>query len=320
MSAQQQPTPDPKTSKPVRRVTVADIARMHAQGTRIPMLTAYDYPTARIVDEAGVPMILVGDSVGMVMLGYEETVSVTMEEMLHHVKAVVRGTRRALVVADMPFLSYGVNLEHSLENAGRFISEGGAQAVKVEGGVRSARTIEAIARAGIPVMAHIGLTPQAVHGLGGHRVQGKTVESARHLLADAFGVQEAGAFSVVLELVPAELAAAVTERLRIPTIGIGAGAGCSGQVQVITDLLGLTYGFIPRHAKKYENLAERMAAAISSYAEEVGGGTFPAAEHSSSIDPDVLAEVLGAGDLDRAPVGSYSASMPSAPIPLDRDL
>ena len=320
MSAPPQPTPDPKTSKPVRRVTVADIARMHAQGTRIPMLTAYDYPTARIVDEAGVPMILVGDSVGMVMLGYEETVRVTMEEMLHHVKAVVRGTRRSLVVADMPFLSYGVNLEHSLENAGRFISEGGAQAVKVEGGVRSARTIEAIARAGIPVMAHIGLTPQAVHGLGGHRVQGKTVESARHLLADAFGVQEAGAFSVVLELVPAELAAAVTERLRIPTIGIGAGAGCSGQVQVITDLLGLTYGFIPRHAKKYENLSEKMSAAISSYADEVGAGTFPAAEHSSSIDPGVLAEVLGAGDLDRAPVGSYSASMSSEPIPLDRDL
>ena len=320
MSAQPQPTPEPKTPKPVRRVTVADIARMHAQGTRIPMLTAYDYPTARIVDEAGVPMILVGDSVGMVMLGYEETVSVTMEEMLHHVKAVVRGTRRALVVADMPFLSYGVNLEHSLENAGRFISEGGAQAVKVEGGVRSARTIEAIARAGIPVMAHIGLTPQAVHGLGGHRVQGKTVESARHLLADAFGVQEAGAFSVVLELVPAELAAAVTERLRIPTIGIGAGAGCSGQVQVITDLLGLTYGFIPRHARKYENLAEKMSAAISSYAEDVGAGTFPGAEHSSSIDPAVLAEVLGAGDPDRAPVGSYASSMPSEPIPLDRDL
>ncbi len=203
------------------------------------MLTAYDYPTARIVDEAGVPLILVGDSVGMVMLGYEETVRVTMEEMLHHTKAVVRGTRRSLVVGDMPFMSYGVNVEHSLANAARFISEGGAQAVKVEGGVRSARTIEAIARAGIPVMAHIGLTPQAVHGLGGHRVQGKTVESARRLLADAFAVQEAGAFSVVLELVPSELAAAVTERLRIPTIGIGAGAGCSGQVQVITDLLGL---------------------------------------------------------------------------------
>ncbi len=311
------PAPDQppvaKPAKPVRRVTLADIARMHADGQRIAMLTAYDYPTARIVDEAGVPLILVGDSLGMVMLGYEETVSVTMAEMLHHVKAVVRGTRRSLVIADMPFLSYGVNVETSLDNAGRFISEGGAQAVKVEGGARSARTIEAIARAGIPVMGHIGLTPQAVHGLGGHRVQGKTVESARRLLADAFAVQQAGAFAVVLELVPAELSAAITERLRIPTIGIGAGAGCSGQVQVITDLLGLTYGFIPRHARKYENLAERMSEAVGAYAADVSAGSFPTAEHSSSIDAAVLAEVLGGGLLDRA-------GRSDEPIPLDRDL
>jgi len=311
-----QPQASPKTGKPERHVTVADIARMHADGQRIAMLTAYDYPTARVVDEAGVPMILVGDSLGMVMLGYEETVRVSMDEMLHHTKAVVRGTRRALVVGDMPFLSYGVNIEHSLENAGRFISEAGAQAVKVEGGVRSARTIEAIARAGIPVMGHIGLTPQAVYGLGGHRVQGKTVESARRLLADAFAVQESGAFAVVLELVPAELSAAITERLKIPTIGIGAGAGCSGQVQVITDLLGLTYGFIPRHAKKYENLATRMSEAVTAYVADVTAGVFPAAEHSSSMDAEVLAEVLGAGALDRA---AYSA-LTDEPIPLDRDL
>jgi len=318
MSAQSQPVPAPKPGKPERRVSVADIARMHAEGRRIPMLTAYDYPTARIVDEAGVPMILVGDSLGMVMLGYEETVRVSMEEMLHHTKAVARGTRRALVVGDMPFLSYGVNLETSLENAGRFISEGGAQAVKVEGGMRSARTIDEIARNGMPVMGHIGLTPQAVYGLGGHRVQGKTVESARRLMADALAVQEAGAFAVVLELVPAELAAAITERLRIPTIGIGAGAGCSGQVQVITDLLGMTYGFIPRHARKYENLAARMTEAVSAYAADVAEGSFPTAEHSSTIDADVLAEVLGDSRLDRAALAG--ATMGDEPIPLDRDL
>lgn len=316
MSAHSQPQPAPKQGKPERRVTLADIARMHAAGQLIAMLTAYDYPTARVVDEAGVPLILVGDSLGMVMLGYEETVRVSMDEMLHHTKAVVRGTRRALVVGDMPFLSYGVTPEQTLANAGRFISEGGAQAVKVEGGVRSVRTIEAIVRAGIPVMGHIGLTPQAVHGLGGHRVQGKTVESARGLLADALAVQESGAFAVVLELVPAELSAAITERLKIPTIGIGAGAGCSGQVQVITDLLGLTYGFIPRHARKYENLAERMTEAVSAYVADVSAGTFPTAEHSSSMDAEVLAEVLRGGLLDRA----ATVADAGGPIPLDRDL
>jgi 3-methyl-2-oxobutanoate hydroxymethyltransferase len=314
MSATNQPQPA-GSAKPERRTTVADIAKMRADGRRIAMLTAYDYPTARIVDEAGMPLILVGDSLGMVMLGYEETVRVTMEEMLHHVKAVVRGTRRTLVVADMPFLSYGVNEEASLANAGRFISEGGAHAVKVEGGVRSARTIETIARSGIPVMGHIGLTPQSIYGLGGHRVQGKTIESARKLLADAIAVQESGAFAVVLELVPAELAAEVTERLKIATIGIGAGAGCSGQVQVITDLLGLTYGFIPKHAKKYEDLSVRIGDAVKAYASDVAAGTFPGPENSTSMDPDVLAEVLGAGALDRA-----SAEMIPEAIPLDRDL
>ena len=317
MSAQTQPTPAAKPGKPERRVTLADIAKMRANGERIAMLTAYDYPTARVIDAAGVPLILVGDSLGMVMLGYEETVRVSMEEMLHHTKAVVRGTRRSLVIGDMPFLSYGVNIEHSLANAGRFISEAGAQAVKVEGGVRSAQTIEAIAKAGIPVMGHIGLTPQSVHGLGGHRVQGKTVDSARHLLADALAVQESGAFAVVLELVPAELSAAITERLKIPTIGIGAGVGCSGQVQVITDLLGLTYGFIPKHAKKYEHLADRMSEAIRAYAAEVADGTFPGPEHSSSMDADVLADVLGEGEQDRA-AAKEMASV--GDIPLDRDL
>ncbi|MDP8904286.1 MAG: 3-methyl-2-oxobutanoate hydroxymethyltransferase [Chloroflexota bacterium] len=298
---------------PERRSTIADIARLYNDGERIAMLTAYDFPTARIVDEAGIPMILVGDSLGMVMLGYDETVRVTVDEMLHHTKAVARGARRPLVVADMPFLSYGVTVETSVENAGRFISDGGAHSVKVEGGVRSARTIEAIVKVGIPVMAHIGLTPQAVHALGGHRVQGKTVDSARRLLADAFAVQEAGAFSVVLELVPAQLAAAITERLRIPTIGIGAGAGCSGQVQVITDLLGLTQGYIPRHARRYEELGTRIAAAVTAYREDVAAGHFPGPEHASLMDEAVLAEVLGGGALDQ-PAADAGA------IPLDRDL
>jgi 3-methyl-2-oxobutanoate hydroxymethyltransferase len=315
MSATSQPNPS-NGGKPIRRVSLADVARMHADGVRIPMLTAYDYPTARIVDEAGVPLILVGDSVGMVMLGYEETVRVTMDEMLHHAKAVVRGTRRSLVVGDMPFMSYGVNVEETLHNAGRFMSEAGTQAVKVEGGVRMARTIDAIVRAGIPAMGHIGLTPQSVYGLGGHRVQGKTIDSARRLLDDAQAVQEAGAFAVVLELVPAELSAAITERLRIPTIGIGAGAGCSGQVQVITDMLGLTYGFTPRHAKKYENLSERIAGAVTAFVDEVAEGTFPGREHSSSMDPELVDEVLGVRAGERA---SADADVLDG-LPLDRDL
>ena len=295
-----------------RRLTITDIARMHAEGRRLPMLTAYDYPTARILDEGGIPMLLVGDSVGEVMLGYESTVRVTMAEMLHHTKAVVRGTRRALVIADMPFLSYGVTPESSVENAGIFLREGGAQAVKIEGGTRSARTIEALTRSGIPVMAHIGLTPQAVHQLGGRRVQGKTRESARRLLADAQAVEEAGAFSVVLELVPEQLAAAITERLRIPTIGIGAGPGCSGQVQVVTDLLGLSPDFVPRHARRYADLHRAIREAAAAYQADVEGGAFPGPEETRRMDDEVLAEVLGTGALDRP------AEAPA--IPLDQDL
>ena len=222
------------------------------------MLTAYDYPTAQILDEAGVPLLLVGDSLGQVLLGYESTVRVTMTEMLHHTKAVVRGSQRAMVIGDMPFLTYST-VDEALENAGRFLQEAGAQAVKIEGGVRSARVIEAMVKAGIPVMGHIGWTPQAQLGMGGKvKVQGKDRSQARSLLADALAVQEAGAFSIVLELMPAQLATAITERLRIPTIGIGAGPGCSGQVQVITDLLGLG-DFIPRHARPYAQPARRRS-------------------------------------------------------------
>ena len=303
------------------RITVLDIARMHADGERIPMLTAYDFPTAKLLDEAGIPMLLVGDSLGQVILGYETTVRVTMEEMLHHTKAVVRGTSRALVVADMPFLSYATP-EDALANAGRFLREAGAQAVKVEGGIRTARSIEALTRAGIPVMGHIGLTPQAINALGKHRVQGKTRDTARAVLHDALAVQEAGAFGIVLELVPEQLAAAVTARLKIPTIGIGAGAGCSGQVQVITDFLGVG-DWLPRHAKRYANLHDTILQAAIAYRDEVVAGTFPTEAQSSRMDPAILDEVLGRGREDAGPAPSRNegaAIRIESGIPLDRDL
>jgi len=303
------------TSEIVRRLTVADIARLYADGQRIPMLTAYDYPTAQILDEAGIPMLLVGDSLGQVVLGYETTVRVTMAEMVHHTKAVVRGTSRALIVADMPFLSYATP-DEAVENAGIFLRDAGAQAVKVEGGVRTARVIETLVRAGIPVMGHIGLTPQSINAAGKIRVQGRTREQARALIADALAVQEAGAFSMVLELVPEQLAAAVTARLRIPTIGIGAGAGCSGQVQIITDLIGLG-DFIPKHARPYVRVREQIRDAAAAYAADVAAGTFPGPDETVRMDDAVLDEVLGRGAPDQA---GGSGSIPVGGIPLDRDL
>ena len=299
-------------SKPVRRITIADIARMYEEGERFATITAYDFPTARIVDEAGIPLILVGDSLGLVMLGYDTTVRVNIDEMLHHTRAVARGATRALVVGDMPFLTYGVSTEESVEHAGRFLSEAYAQAVKIEGGVRSARTMEAIVGSGIPVMGHIGLTPQAVNQLGGHRVQGKTKDSARKLIADALAVQEAGAFAVVLELVPAELARAITERLSIPTVGIGSGPYTSAEIQVVTDVVGLTQGFVPRHARQFGQVGEELAKAVRAYRDAVSSGDFPSEEESSSMESSVLDEVLGRSALDQA------ASPMS--IPLDRDL
>jgi 3-methyl-2-oxobutanoate hydroxymethyltransferase len=301
------------SSNPPRRLTIADIAKRYADGERLPMLTAYDFPTAQILDEAGIPLILVGDSLGQVLLGYESTVRVTMTEMLHHTKAVVRGTQQALVIGDMPFLTYA-STDEALENAGRFLQEAGAQAVKVEGGVRSARIIEALVKAGIPVQGHIGWTPQAQHGMGGKvKVQGKDRTQARALLADALAVQEAGAFSIVLELVPAQLAGAITDRLKIPTIGIGAGPSCSGQVQVVTDLLGLG-DFLPRHARPYANLRETIRDAALAYAADVTAGTFPGDKETVRMDDAVLDEALGRGVVDRA------ADAPIAGIPLDRDL
>jgi 3-methyl-2-oxobutanoate hydroxymethyltransferase len=297
----------------VRRLSVVDIAKLYADGVRIATITAYDYPTAALVDEAGIPLILVGDSLAQVVLGYDTTVRVSMEEMLHHTKAVVRGTKRSLIVADMPFLSYS-NAEDALANAGRFLREAGAQAVKVEGGVRSARTIEALVRAGIPVMGHIGLTPQAINTLGRVRVQGKSRDQARSLLADALAVQEAGAFSIVLELVPGQLAQAITDRLHIPTIGIGAGAGCSGQIQVINDTLG--WGdWVPKHARKYADLRGTILGAVAQYRADVEAGTFPSLDETVLMDPAVLDEVLGRSRADRADPASELIG-----IPLDRDL
>jgi 3-methyl-2-oxobutanoate hydroxymethyltransferase len=301
-------------SPTTQRLTVADIGKLHADGQPIAMLTAYDYPTARLLDEAGIPFILVGDSVGTTMLGYDSEIRVTMVEMLHHTAAVVRGTNRALVVGDMPFLSYASPAE-AVENAGRFLQDAGAQAVKVEGGVRSARIIEALVKAGIPVMGHIGWTPQAKHQLGGKvRVQGKTTDRARNLLADALAVQEAGAFAIVLELVPEQLATAITQRLRIPTIGIGAGPGCSGQVQVLTDLLGWS-DWHPKHAKPFANLRATVLGAVRAYADEVAAGTFPGPEQTVRMDDGTLEEVLGRGTLDRPEDDVFVGG-----IPLDRDL
>lgn len=297
----------------VRRLSVVDIAKLYADGVRIATITAYDFPTAALVDEAGIPLILVGDSVAQVMLGYETTLRVTMDEMLHHTKAVVRGTKHALIVADMPFLSYATP-EDAVANAGRFLREAGVQAVKVEGGVRSARTIEALVKAGIPVMGHIGLTPQAINAIGKIRVQGKSREQARALLADALAVQEAGAFSVVLELVPGQLAAAITERLRIPTIGIGAGAGCSGQIQVITDTLGFG-DWTPKHARRYADLRGTILAAVGQYKADVEAGTFPSDAETVLMEAAVLDDVLGRSRADRAEM-----SVDLAGIPLDRDL
>jgi 3-methyl-2-oxobutanoate hydroxymethyltransferase len=310
-------TSNPESAS-VRRLTVTDIGRMHADGERIAMLTVYDYPTARILDEAGIPLLLVGDSLGRAMLGYENELSVTMDDMIHHSAAVTRGARRALVVGDMPFLSYATP-EDALRNAGRFVHDASVQAVKVEGGVRSARVIETLAKAGIPVMGHIGLTPQSANAIGKFRVQGKTRDQARALLHDALAVQEAGAFSVVLELVPEQLAAAITERLGIPTIGIGAGAGCSGQVQIITDLLGLET-WQPKHAKPYVNLREAILGAVRAYAADVAPGTFPGPEQTVRMDDAVLDEVLGRSTLDAAGRSRSSDDIPAGGIPLDRDL
>jgi len=276
------------------RVTIGQIREMKRKGQRFPMLTAYDYPTAKLIDEAGVPIILVGDSLGQVVLGYESSVRVTMEEMLHHTRAVVRGTRQALIVGDMPFMSYQSDIPSAIRNAGRFLQEAGAQAVKLEGGETVAETAQRIVECGIPVMGHIGLTPQSVNQLGGYRVQGRTPEAAARLIRDAQALQEAGAFSVVLETVPAALSRLITQRLSIPTIGIGAGVHCDGQVQVLHDMVGLFSDYVPKHAKRYASLDEVFKEAVARYVQEVQEEKFPTEKESFSMDESVLAELSAA--------------------------
>jgi 3-methyl-2-oxobutanoate hydroxymethyltransferase len=273
------------------RFNIIQIKEMKQKGEKIAMLTAYDYSTAKIVDEAGLPLILVGDSLGVVMLGYESTIPVTMEDMLHHTKAVVRGTKKSLVVADMPFMTYQISTEDAMRNAARFIQEAGAQAVKLEGGVTVEERIKRIVDAGVPVMGHIGLTPQSINQLGGHRIQGKTTEAAKRLMEDALAVERGGAFAVVLETVPAPLAALISRKLTIPTIGIGAGAGCDGQVQVINDMLGSFTDFVPKHAKQYVKLADIIKNAVTEYQNEVKTGAFPTEINSFTMDEEILKDL-----------------------------
>ena len=273
------------------RTTITEIKEMKQKKEKIPMLTAYDYVTAKTVDEAGIPLILVGDSLGMVVLGYESTIPVTMEEMLHHTKAVVRGAKKALIVGDMPFMTYHTSVSDALYNAARFIQEGGAQAVKLEGGEVVAETVRRIVDCGIPVMGHIGVTPQSMHQLGGFKAQGKTLEIARRLLQDACMLEEAGAFSIVLECVHAPLSKLITQRIGIPTIGIGAGPDCDGQVQVISDILGLYTDFVPRHAKQYIKLAGEIKTAVVEYADEVKSKSFPTMKESYAMDESLLQEL-----------------------------
>jgi len=273
------------------RVTITAIKEMKQREEKIPMLTAYDYVTAKMLDEAGVPLILVGDSLGMVMLGYESTIPVTMEEMIHHTKAVVRGAKKALIIGDMPFMTYHISVSDALHNAVRFIQEGGAQAVKLEGGEVAAEKVRRLVDCGIPVMGHIGLTPQYIHQLGGFKVWGKAADEAKKLLNDAHILEEAGAFAIVLECTPAPLSKLITQKLTIPTIGIGAGPDCDGQVQVISDMLGLYTEFVPRHAKQYARLAEEIKTAVSSYISEVKSLSFPTMEHSYTMDESLIKQL-----------------------------
>jgi 3-methyl-2-oxobutanoate hydroxymethyltransferase len=262
------------------KITVPHVLKMKQRGEKITCLTAYDYCFARILDDAGVEMLLVGDSLGCVVQGNHNTLAVTMDEMIYHTRLVARGRKRALIIGDMPFLSYHVSRKRALENAGRFLQEGGAEAVKLEGGVTMRATIEAIVRAGIPVMGHVGLTPQSVHQFGGYKIQGREKERREAVLRDALAVEEAGAFSVVLEGMPLDLAQEITERLKIPTIGIGAGAHCDGQVLVIHDMLGLFDDFTPKFVKRYADLKSTMTGAVKEFIGEVKEKKFPTEEHS----------------------------------------
>jgi 3-methyl-2-oxobutanoate hydroxymethyltransferase len=272
------------------RTTTLDLQKMKARGEHIAMITAYDYTSAQIADRAGVPIILVGDSLGMVVLGHPTTIPVVVDEIVHHARAVVRGSQGALIVADLPFLSY-TSTEQALHNAGRLMREAGAQAVKLEGGAPVVPTVRRMVELGIPVVGHLGYTPQSVNQIG-QRVQGRHATGARRLIEDALALQDAGAFMIVLELVPAQLAREITARLRVPTIGIGAGPWCDGQVQVWHDLLGLYTDFVPRHARRYASLADTITSALQQYIADVRAGAFPTEEHSSTINEQELQAAL----------------------------
>ena len=271
--------------------TVVTFKQAKEKGEKLTMLTAYDYSTAKLIDEAGINAILVGDSLGMVVLGYEDTLSVTMEDMIHHSAAVSRGIKDTLLITDMPFMSYQTSVYDAVVNAGRLVKEGDAQAVKLEGGKEVCPQIKAIVDASIPVCAHLGLTPQSVNAFGGFKVQGKRAEAARQLLDEAAALEDAGCFAIVLEAIPAPLAAAITARVSVPTIGIGAGADCDGQVLVLHDMLGLYSEFTPRFVKRYAELGTLMEQAVRDYAEEVRSGAFPTPAHSFSMDEEERARL-----------------------------
>ncbi|MCT4597902.1 MAG: 3-methyl-2-oxobutanoate hydroxymethyltransferase [Vallitalea sp.] len=280
----------------MKKITTETIRRKKKNNEIITMLTAYDYPTAEILDEAGIDMLLVGDSLGMVVLGYDNTTEVTMEDMLHHVKAVTRGSKRSLIVADLPFLSYHIGINETVKNAGRLIQEGKANAVKLEGGKEVVPQVKAIVNAGIPVMGHIGLTPQSINQLGGYYVQGKSEEDAKKLIEDAKALEQAGAFSIVLECVPTELAKLITNELSIPTIGIGAGCDCDGQVLVTHDVLGLYSRMVPKFVKQYANIRESIVDATKEYITEVKEKSFPSNEHVFHLQEEVIGKIYGGGE------------------------
>lgn len=268
--------------------TVVTFNQAKEKNERITMLTAYDYSMAKLMDNSGINGLLVGDSLGMVCLGYEDTLSVTMEDIIHHTKAVARGAKNSLIVADMPFMSYQISVYDAVVNAGRLIKEGHAQAIKLEGGLEVCDKIEAIVKASIPVMGHIGLTPQSVNVFGGFKVQGKDESAAKRIIEEAIAIEKAGAFAIVLECVPAKLAKIITDKLTIPTIGIGAGVGCDGQILVYQDMLGMYSDFKPKFVKQYENIGEKINDALTKYIEEVRDGVFPAEEHSFKIDDEII--------------------------------
>ena len=275
-----------------KKVTPSDLSAMKTSGDRIPALTAYDYTSAQIVDAAGIPVILVGDTLGMVLLGHDTTIPVTLDAMIHHGCAVVRGAERALVVVDMPFLTYQIRPEQALENAGRVFQQTGCRAIKLEGGLEVAPVIARLTSCGLPVLGHLGYTPQSAHRFGRAAVQGRSLQTATRLIRDALALQEAGAFGIVLELIPIGLAREISRALRIPTIGIGSGPDCDGQIQVFHDVFGLYTDFQPRHSKRYLELASKIKMAATLYAEEVRGGEFPSRLQSAEMDPQVLARAV----------------------------